>query len=1243
MSINAIDAVWIAAAALVTKATSGNMKKINLQNICFEAKEILDLAKQITDDEIDIYTVLMSATAHTDNSQANYLVDVNGLRRVSFMGEFAGDKECPLMDIINESRKYPTIQKVASTTEMFEFINRAYTVRLREGFSTNKKKTVATEWLISGNPTKFDVVAAFKELKKIDWKQSTNVAVGDIVYIYVSQGYQSIKYKCKVNKVDITKPEIDDRKYDITGEFDGTYGRYMEIELIKELEGELYSKKSMETHGFISPQSPIRVTPKLKEYLDLVQNLQETQELDSDRHDGSYELVRETINSYANMGDLSKVDYKDLNLIYLMSVGTWKQKVPAKKRTIADSNLPQVEKDRLTVILDKIWAKAEKYEYQNEEQGRPSIGMFGTGFFTFLGKTDKVSPRNFIQMCVDIKDMIDEQEILDRCDKTLNASFHGMKAASASMILHCLKPTTFPIFNSNMGADNIYVYLGAEMKWKTEIYAYIKNVRIVKKLRDENFTIKNYRLFDMAAWNIGTSKKHTNIDYLGVLDYLENNMELPYANPDAPGIDEKEKARLLGIKSKCQGAVAEMKKMAKLCKEKFNLDKCEPISWLDGSNTKIKNYLWVQLKYSEYGNRQESISLLVDMSETTNKARYRFSLELKNDGSDEAMLENYHRHLDLPLDPESTLVYMTGNSEYGQPVLIEEDKETIKSKIANGTYKKVQLCRTVEWYEGLTNDEIEQAMIEGITELIPFYEYVIGIENKKNKSNEGGDYEMNGTEFDKNLILYGPPGTGKTYNTAIYAVAICDGKSLNEVEDMPYEQVLERYNELKNKEKRIAFTTFHQSYGYEEFIEGIKPKMDSDSKDIEYEIKDGVFKAFCNRAVKKRAETSEVKIRDGARVWNVILGGSERPDLKQKCFNEGTIRIGWDEYPEEITEETENLNDKERRILLNFQDEIEIGDIVVARSTASTVDGVGIITSSAKFDTTIKKYPRKRMVYWICKGKEIEIIDLNGGIKLDRKSIYELTRVNISDLLNRIPENSDIEFKDDTRPYVFIIDEINRGNISKIFGELITLIEPTKRKGAPEAMEAILPYSNNQFGVPNNVYIIGTMNTADRSIALMDTALRRRFQFVEMLPNPDVLRKIGADKINEAGIELDVAYMLEIINNRIEYLFDREHTIGHAFFTGLKKENTVTKLADIFKKSVIPLLQEYFYEDYSKIMLVLGDNGKKYDENKFILATETKVNSIFRGDTSDIDIPEYTYQIQESAFEDIMSYIEITD
>ena len=337
----------------------------------------------------------------------------------------------------------------------------------------------------------------------------------------------------------------------------------------------------------------------------------------------------------------------------------------------------------------------------------------------------------------------------------------------------------------------------------------------------------------------------------------------------------------------------------------------------------------------------------------------------------------------------------------------------------------------------------------------------------------------------KNMILYGPPGTGKTYNTAIYAVAICDEEPVEALKEQDYSAVLQRYNQLK-AEGRIAFTTFHQSYGYEEFVEGIKPETKDGN--VTYSVQDGVFKKFCDVA------------REDDRALDSELAGTE----------------------------------------------------------------------------------------------------------------------------NR----------------VFIIDEINRGNISKIFGELITLIEDSKREGMPEAVSATLPYSGTSFSVPQNVYILGTMNTADRSIALMDTALRRRFSFIEMMPDAEILRNIGADKVTADGQTLDVAKMLETINARIEFLYDREHTIGHAFFTGLKDDPSIDKLSDIFREKVIPLLQEYFYEDYGKIRLVLGDNAKSKPEYEFVRSEVRKVNSVFKG--SNVDLEDSTgYTIDYDALKHIESYIEI--
>ncbi|WP_315336815.1 AAA family ATPase [Fusobacterium pseudoperiodonticum] len=371
------------------------------------------------------------------------------------------------------------------------------------------------------------------------------------------------------------------------------------------------------------------------------------------------------------------------------------------------------------------------------------------------------------------------------------------------------------------------------------------------------------------------------------------------------------------------------------------------------------------------------------------------------------------------------------------------------------------------------------------------------------KTSDGGDEETMKKEFDKNVIFYGPPGTGKTYTTAKKAVAICD----NVVEEdlTNYTEVMKRYNKLKEN-NRIEFITFHQSYGYEEFIEGIKP---------------------------------------------IVLN-------------------------EDDESEDESENNKESKTNIKIENDIKY----------DVVDGI------------FKKF---------CDNARKAIIETN---------------------------NNDIPLE----AYVFIIDEINRGNISKIFGELITLIETTKRAGKEECISTKLPYSKEEFTVPDNVYIIGTMNTADRSIALMDTALRRRFYFEEMLPNYDLLKDIF---VEDEGVKVNIGAMLKVINERIEYLYDREHTIGHAVFLELKENNNIDKLENIFKKSVIPLLQEYFYEDYDKIRLILGDNAKDEDE-QFIFAESIKPKDVFEGDIGDIDIPEKKYIIKYENFRNIMAYKNIS-
>ena len=489
------------------------------------------------------------------------------------------------------------------------------------------------------------------------------------------------------------------------------------------------------------------------------------------------------------------------------------------------------------------------------------------------------------------------------------------------------------------------------------------------------------------------------------------------------------------------------------------------------------------------------------------------------------------------------------------------------------------------------------------------------------------------TDIAKNTILYGPPGTGKTYNTVMYAVAIIENKKLEEIKKENYTEVIDRYNKYK-EDGLIEFTTFHQSYGYEEFIEGIKPVIHSDEEDetdIQYEVVPGLFKKFCDIAGKPilRKEKCDIGINESPTIWKISLEGSGENSTRTECMKNEHIRIGYDEYGREITNLFKGVAG--RHILNYFINDMSIGDIVMSCYDCNTVDAIGVVTGEYEWHDEYAEYKRLRKVNWIVKGIKENIIKINNGSRLSNPTVYKL-RMDLSDVMEIIEKYSKntIEVEEKKKNHVFIIDEINRGNISKIFGELITLIEPTKRIGQTEGQKVRLPYSQKLFGVPNNVYLIGTMNTADRSIATIDTALRRRFNFKEMLPDEEVLDGIYVEDVSIKDIFIKM-------NKRITVLFDREHTLGHAYFLPLKDAPTIETLANIFENSIIPLLQEYFYEDYEKIRMVLGDNQKDSEDKQFITIEENDYNDLFGYIDYDFDEMS-TYKINSFALTNIEAY-----
>lgn len=319
------------------------------------------------------------------------------------------------------------------------------------------------------------------------------------------------------------------------------------------------------------------------------------------------------------------------------------------------------------------------------------------------------------------------------------------------------------------------------------------------------------------------------------------------------------------------------------------------------------------------------------------------------------------------------------------------------------------------------------------------------------------------------------------------------------------------------------------------------------------------------------------------------------------------------------------MNPSERSILSYFYETMEVGDIVLSLKDEHRIDGIGIIDGDVEWLKNEERYKRGRKVNWIAKNISLDIYEMNLRKKLTQKTVYPLDRLSVSQVERMLEEESGIREVDDRseRPYVFIVDEINRGNISKILGELITLIEPSKRLGEVEETLVKLPYSKKEFGVPNNIYIIGTMNTADRSIALMDTALRRRFRFIEMSPDPSILQGVSVE-----GVDLE--RLLDVMNRRIEALHDRDHMIGHAYFTGLSSEDDVDALKEIFLKSIIPLLQEYFFDDQEKIRAVLGDDQRK--NGPHILTERPDSSKLFGSSIYSMDL-EKTYQINSEALD----------
>ena len=659
---------------------------------------------------------------------------------------------------------------------------------------------------------------------------------------------------------------------------------------------------------------------------EILKKLKSTPELSPDVHDGSYELVRAIVSAYCDV-DEATLDYQDLNAIYLMCIGTWRHSYEKKHEAVHATHLPEVRKQELDHLIDDLKSRADAGAYKNQEKavsGTGHIGMFGTGFYSFQGKTDIQSVRAFIRMCVDILDMTDDEEIFQRAASVLTKSFRGMQAAAASVVLHCLKPLTFPVINSNVGSEDIFAALGIELKSRGKLEAYIENCRKIKDFRDANFSFKNYRILDMAAWELSADpirrvisqykesfaawfpeeaykwravqcfQEHWNperADFAEMLkeslaqagNLLDTNYSFPCKmiaffaekEPDtvrsmfqqllAPGADIVE--QIQSFKQSADTLLAKYQ-FKESMKQHYQKDRtictylffAQPDRYFLYQYGKLKAFLAETglqaackmgdsqnvLTYQEIANRVLSCvqqdSELLNLFETrraelgssyypdpahhllTDDIIYYGSQLYKSDYwpspaeydpeiSAEQWLELF---VDRSVCTAENLLILKTMQELGGEATCKQLSLQSGGTSAHYNSSMVQLARRVQEKTGcplVQNENEDQKwwpiLFVGRTALPGqpgTYSWKLRDELADALKLLSQKEVNDPIPFAKNTILYGPPGTGKTYQTVNYAVAIIEGRALEEVQTENHEEVLKRYRQYR-QDGRIEFTT----------------------------------------------------------------------------------------------------------------------------------------------------------------------------------------------------------------------------------------------------------------------------------------------------------------------------------------------------------------------------------------------------------------------------------------------------
>ena len=1020
---------------------------------------------------------------------------------------------------------------------------------------------------------------------------------------------------------------------------------------------------------------------------DVIKQVDKLVEINPSTYNGCYQLIQEVVLSYKKI-NLSSADFKDLDLIYMTVVGTWQSSVDHKKKLIEQSNLLSDDKEKIKNLLSDIWIKSERGYYSHREHGKPSIGMFGTGFFTTSSKTNNESVKNWLNLFVEVIECNDEDKAFSLVENATKGDVKGLGVASLSVILHCLKPTMFPIINSHPGNVNVYDKLGIKISRRNELDAYIENAKRIRDFRNKNSSIKNYRVLD----EIGNKTNPYESGIIGAVeDYKKYFDEIHYRelykweavkqfqdnwDPDTQNFCEMLERSLAKSSNLLSSGYYFAKNMIlKICQNDSYFTKELFLSLFDENvslNVRIENFIndvesfMLEHEPDIKGNSYQDIHAISVYLTLKYPEKYYFYKR--------TIFENFAKNIGYTSVPKrgkkqsikSYLNYIELLDEVNEYVISDDDLISLhKTLHSDKHYSEINykiFTMTIvyfnanknqylsdywkpsedEYHPGLTVSDWVTLLDDGkifndrAIKLIERMDELGGEATCTELSDKFGEsanyYNSNAVALAKRVYekMNVPLFTGDD-NSKWWPILFVGKKTIADQNGYWIWKIRSELREamkLNNKNNDtqqnywwlvanpkiwsfnhikvnqvIDYSLYNENNNKRRIFQNF---LDADKGDfvIGYEsTPNKKIVALCKISEKNNGEKlffEKIENLVNPIDFEEIKSIEELKEFEFLKNQQGSLfRLTESEYGV-LLDLVREKNPRERKMSLprytkeNFLSDVYISEGEYDLLKSLLLNKKNIILQGAP--GVGKTYAAKRLAYSILREKDESKIE---SVQFHQNYSYE------DFVMGYKPTNDGFELRDGTfykfckkaendseSKYFFIIDEINRGNLSKVFGELLMLIEKDYRNTAIK-----LAYDGVLFSVPENVYIIGMMNTADRSLAMIDYALRRRFSFYEFKPGFDsagfknYMKDLNSD-LFDSLINKVKKLNTEIVNDES---LGEGFQLGHSYFCNLERIDEIW-IAEVIDYEILPTLKEYWFDDKEKVQKweqefrsVLGD------------------------------------------------------